>query len=548
MFINDPDPSTTTSLALYVAESDATGVIALYDELSDNGRFFGNSQFSPDGTRIAFEFCVGLDDHCRRATRVMDLDGGNPMTYDDPLQDVRFAAFGRPDADADGVTDGVDNCPGLPNGSRVAMERGSVDVWTTNYDGSQQVRVTNNNGPLDIDPRFDASGSHIVFASNRTGNNQEIHIMNADGSDVTQLTTLAGSDEQPAISPDGNQVVFVSLQNPHQYSLWTMDADGGNLIRIVDGTNFLRQNEDPVYSPDGARIAFTSRRGTSINNTNQDIYTAAVDGTDEHRLTTDSANDMQPAFSPDGGSIVFISAHDGSAQNGEIYTMRVDGSNLRRVTNTLFREIQPTFSPDGLHIVFSANSTGSLQLYAINRDGSGLRQITDTINNFNTNPTLAPQADIDSDGIGDACDLTNGLPTPIGSNVVVTSPEGSVSYLQVTTPGVTTFLPITLGPEEMPQGYSLCDTCGAFDITTTATIVPPITVCLAVPSGLPNETFQELRLLHGEVGQWVDRTTVHIDEPGVQRQVCGVVSSLSPFALATQMAEPDLVFSDGFDN
>jgi hypothetical protein len=75
-----------------------------------------------------------------------------------------------------------------------------------------------------------------------------------------------------------------------------------------------------------------------------------------------------------------------------------------------------------------------------------------------------------------------------------------------------------------------------------------MTVCIEVPASLPAGTFLQLRLLHGENGQWIDRTTVRIDLPGAPRQVCGVVDSLSPFALASPGATPgDAVFADGFE-
>jgi hypothetical protein len=64
-------------------------------------------------------------------------------------------------------------------------------------------------------------------------------------------------------------------------------------------------------------------------------------------------------------------------------------------------------------------------------------------------------------------------------------------------------------------------------------VVPPITVCLDVPGSLSTATFQGLRLMHGENGNWVDRTAFRIDQPGLPRQVCGIVQSLSPFALAS---------------
>ena len=468
-----------------------------------------------------------------------------------PTNNVPFQAFGRPDVDRDGVIDGADSCPSAPNSYRVAHARGPIDVWSVGFDGSQYVRLTTNASTItDTDPRFDSSGRRIVFTSNRIGNDYEIYVMNADGSDPRRLTSTPGRDIQPAFSPDGARIVHIGTRSTtSQNAVWSMNADGSAPQLLVAGGDniFAPLNANPVYSPDGTRIAFDARRG-NLSSSNLDIYSIAADGTDERRLTNAAGDDAQPAYSRDGTALVFISRRDGAAQNGEIYIMKPDGSEQRRITRTTFSETTPTFSPDGLQIVFSANYDGTPELYAINRDGTGLRRVTVAPSGFLSHPTLAPQADADSDGTGDACDPAFNAATAVGAPVVVQAPAGSVEFGTVTGAGVTTFTAIQPDPNGMPAGYTLCATCPAYDITTTAVVVPPITVCIAVPTGVPAATFQQLRLLHGENGQWVDRTTLRIDQPGVPRQVCGVVDSLSPFALAAISSTPvDAVFGNGFE-
>lgn len=546
LFKNRSDPDDFTS-ALYVVGSDGSGQVTLYDPQAGNESVV-NARFSPDGTRIGFDVCFSSGGGCRYVTRVVDLDGGNPVIYESPEDSIPFQAFGRPDVDGDGVIDGADSCPLAPNGYRVALDLATLDVWTMNYDGSQPFRVTSHSAS-DKHPRFDRTGHRIVFSSNRFGNDFEIFTANADGSGVTRLTNVAGRDEQPVISPDGTKIAFLgtrpSLEN-HDDNVWIMNADGTNPIRLTTNQGFDGRANTPVFNHDGTRIMFDTVRNL-LNGNNREIYTIRTDGTDEIRLTTTAGADMEAAYSPDGSSIVFVSFRDGSATNGEIYLMRADGSDPRRITNTTFREFQPTFSPDGAQIVFMANYSGNTpKPYAMNRDGTGLRQITSS-SNFER-PTLAPQADSDGDGAGDACDPAFDVPTPVGSNVPVPGPGGStVDYSGVGTAGITTFTVIQPSAGDLPQGYALCATCTAYDITTTASYTPPITVCLAVPASLSPAEFLQLRLLHGENGAYVDRTSFRTDEPGQPRQVCGVVNSLSPFALATQTTLPDNLFSNSFE-
>lgn len=546
LFINRPDPEGfTVPPVLYVARTDGSSVVALYEDPTADRVFVNNARFSPDGTRIAFQLCYSTAGDCIYATRVMDLDGSNAVTYGGPTNNVPFRGFGRPDVDGDGVIDGADSCPLAPNGYRVAVELESLDVWTLNYDGSQPLRVTPS-AANDVTPRFDASGRQIVFSSNRASNDYEIHVMNADDSGVTRLTNVAGRDDEPVISPDGTKIAFLgtrpSLEN-HDSNVWIMNADGSNPIRLTTNQGFNGRASNPVFNHDGTRIVFDSVRNL-LNGNNREIYSIRTDGTDEIRLTTTAGIDMEPAYSRDGSRIVFISYRDGATTNGEIYTMRPDGSDPRRITNTTFREFKPTFSPDGAQIVFMADYDGDPKPYAMNRDGTGLRKITNSPN-F-TRPTLAPQADADGDGIGDACDPSFDVATGIGAPVSVRAPAATVEFGAVTGAGSTSFTTITPDPISMPAGYTLCSTCPAFDITTTAIVVPPITVCITVPASVPAANFLQLRLLHGENGQWVDRTTSRIDQPGL-RQVCGVVNSLSPFALASFGVQADALFRNGFE-
>src|SRR5215217_879049 len=94
----------------------------------------------------------------------------------------------------------------------------------------------------------------IAFTSNRDSN-QEIYTMNADGSNLRNLTNNPASDTEPEISPDGTKIAFVSTRdgilNPEIY---TMNADGSNQQRLTkDDTNVA--DVHPTWDPTGQRIA-----------------------------------------------------------------------------------------------------------------------------------------------------------------------------------------------------------------------------------------------------------------------------------------------------
>ncbi|MBX3069362.1 MAG: hypothetical protein KF883_02540 [Thermomicrobiales bacterium] len=111
--------------------------------------------------------------------------------------------------------------------------------------------------------------------------------------------------------------------------------------------------------------------------------------------------------------------------------------------------------------------------------------------------------------------------TQPGQNVVVSAGPGTLTFANVTSPGVTTVAQ-TLPPGTLPDS-SVFDIANGtyYDISTTATFSPPVTVCL--PSSSASD-----RLLHFTGGAWVDITSPGSPSGG---QICGVTGSLSPFAV-----------------
>src|SRR5882762_2201700 len=104
------------------------------------------------------------------------------------------------------------------------------------------------------------------------------------------------------------------------------------------------------------------------------------------KLTSDTSSASDPAFSPDGSRIAYVSQRDG---NAEIYVMNADGTGAARVTNDPQPDGRPSFTPDGQAVVFhSARTAGRQQIWVVNVDGSGLMQLTrDSVNAM---PTVSP--------------------------------------------------------------------------------------------------------------------------------------------------------------
>ena len=203
-------------------------------------------------------------------------------------------------------------------------------------------------------PSWSPDGQQIVFVSGRDGND-EIYVMDSDGSNPRRLTDDIADDVSPSWSPDGRHIAFVSDRDGND-EIYVMDSDGSNPRRLTD--DIIADDVSPSWSPDGRHIAFVSDRNRDVN---LEIYVMGSDGSNPRRLTRDGGED--PTWSPDGRHIAFVSDRD-------IYVMGSDGSNPRRLTRDGGED--PTWSPDGRHIAFVSDR----DIYVMGSDGSNPRRLT----------------------------------------------------------------------------------------------------------------------------------------------------------------------------
>ena len=76
---------------------------------------------------------------------------------------------------------------------------------------------------------------------------------------------------------------------------------------------------------------------------------------------------MTGAYSPDGLKLVFSNNTDGDY---EIYVMNADGTGVRQLTHNSSNDQQPSWSPDGKQIAFTSNRDGDFDIYVMNADGT----------------------------------------------------------------------------------------------------------------------------------------------------------------------------------
>jgi hypothetical protein len=217
------------------------------------------------------------------------------------------------------------------NGRIAATFRGSgpTDVWSVQPDGSGATNLTNNAAGSDQEPTWSADGARLAFASNRDGD-YEIFVMDADGSNQTQITFNTTDDRHPTWSPDSSQIAF-----ERGSQIWRMDANGSNETQL---TNPPTENWEPSWSPDGGFIALMRRDPGASQNI--DIYKVTPNGDEIDRLTTTFVENRDPDWSPDGHWIAW------SVNGALIKVMEANGSNKRTVT-TIGDDSEPVWAPAG---------------------------------------------------------------------------------------------------------------------------------------------------------------------------------------------------------
>ncbi len=184
--------------------------------------------------------------------------------------------------------------------------------------------------------------------------NKEVWLMNADGSDAVKILSRASS---PALSPDGRRIAYYHWSD----GIYVANADGSNARQVVSETNI----KSMAWSQDGNWIAFSSQP-TAKGNVNIDVVRS--DGGDRHTLVIGGS---LPSWSPDGHEVVFQTCRD---NNCGIYRAAVPGGAAVLVIGEMGGN--PSWSPDGKRIAYHADTDTVKQMFIVNADGSGRKQLT----------------------------------------------------------------------------------------------------------------------------------------------------------------------------
>ena len=236
------------------------------------------------------------------------------------------------------------------------------------------------------DPVFSPDGGRIAFSGDAAGDgDREIYVVDRDSSDLTPLTVNDGiQDYAPTWSPDGTQLAW-----ERQGDIWVMNADGTNQHQITFGDTDERS---PAWGPNA--IAFTSDKG---DGNDQDIWQMGADGANQEQVSPSRSDEREPNFSADGSKLVYTRytelpvRGDYYETSEDLVVQTVGEETADLITDDSYDDYDPAFSPDGTTIVYrksvwvpnerSATPRGRTPqvLHLINADGTNERVLSEDV-------------------------------------------------------------------------------------------------------------------------------------------------------------------------
>jgi Tol biopolymer transport system component len=238
---------------------------------------------------------------------------------------------------------------------------------------------------MNVGPALSPDGRHIAFLSARELFSIDLFLADAktgkiirrlvSGDRDAHFESLRFIESAGAWSPDGRRLAFVTFAKGDNY-LGIVDVETRNVDSIsVPGIDAIH---NVAWSPDGKTIVIAGQM-TGVS----DLFLFDLDTKDVRRLTNDKFADFQPAFSPDGRSVVFATDRASSDMSkldfGELGLAIVDVStgvvrDLNLFANA--RHLNPQWSPDGGSIYFIANPEGVPDIYRFNRADTTVVRVT----------------------------------------------------------------------------------------------------------------------------------------------------------------------------
>lgn len=247
-------------------------------------------------------------------------------------------------------------------------------IYTMDADGSE-VRQLTDSDTADFAPVWSPDGKWIVFGANDVKTEKAtLTAMHPDGSARHGLLT---DSMLPwvRLSPDSRRIIFTAIDAKGAYSINTLNMDGSDRQVIATG---LDKPWDGIWSPDGKHLVFAECPPSAGDPVAQksDVYIADANGGHRRLLATFAGFIQLPAWSPDGRSIAY-QTYTGKKGEADVVVLDVATGRFRTVSRRdgSYLDETPSWTPDG-RILFQSTRGGRFDVYVMDADGSNVHLLT----------------------------------------------------------------------------------------------------------------------------------------------------------------------------
>jgi TolB protein len=260
-----------------------------------------------------------------------------------------------------------------PNGSHIAFvsnRAGSNDLFVIQVDGTGRLQLTRTPDHENLSSWTNDS-KHILFSVFKD-NTSTLYSIDINGKNQKSIATIPG--RSPVVSPNGKKLIYAS-GSWTEMSLYLSDVDGSNARLINDGKSIAWNIR---WSPDGKRFAFTGRDKPK---TELAVFVAKADGPDKRQISQipmDEGAAQWPVWSSDGRRIAIQVVSRLKKGSAHIWIIDVGTGGARKLAahDQVYLDETPSWFPDGKQLAFQSDRTGRMEVWVMNDDGTGARQLT----------------------------------------------------------------------------------------------------------------------------------------------------------------------------
>jgi Tol biopolymer transport system component/LysM repeat protein len=239
------------------------------------------------------------------------------------------------------------------------------DLYISNIDGSGRNQL----GEGFRQPQLRQDGAMLVVNGEGAPNFEHLVRMNPSGGEVVEVSNFV-EDSYPSWSPDGNIVAFSSAAyGDGQTRLGIVHDIYGKQQEWIRVDNTEVRGENPFWMSDGQIVYHGC--DFLVDHAVCGLFVVPSAGGHYRQLTTHTSDTSPAGY---GSRVAFMSARDG---NWEVYVVNMDGTGLKRLTSNSANDGLPTWSPDGRSIAFVSNRSGAWAIWVMDANGDNERELFD---------------------------------------------------------------------------------------------------------------------------------------------------------------------------